>query len=92
MVIIGLIISILIAVGGGVSFILCRCSRPLHDFEIESMKRDGLFEGEPEYMQTFRVAQAEWDLEDNLAYTRYARIVFWIGCVGIIVCVAILFT
>lgn len=32
--------------------------------EIEMMKKDGKFKGEPNYMKEFRVARSEYDLEE----------------------------
>ncbi len=40
--------------------------------EAKMMKKDGLLSGEEEYMRTFRVARAEWDVIDVRKHVRYA--------------------
>ena len=81
-IIIGLVVSTVLAAVGGVGGILCRAFRDLDHAEIKGMQENGLFEDEPEYMRIFRVTRAQYDLEGNLRLTRYADVVFWIGIAG----------
>ena len=78
---------------GGVGGILCRAFRDLHHAEIKGMQENGLLEDEPQYMKSFRVGRAEYDLENNLRLTRYANIAFWVGIAGMATmsCVSIAF-
>ena len=81
-IIIGLVVSAVLTGVGGVCGTLCRASRNLHHAEIKGMQENGLLEGEPQYMKSFRVGRAEYDLENNLLLTRYANIAFWVGIAG----------
>ena len=65
-----LILGVLLIVVSGVLLFFLYASRFLHDAEIEGMKRNGKFEGEPDFMRDFRVARAEFDLEANQQWTR----------------------
>ena len=82
---VGWLMSILLVFVGGFTWVLCYLFRPLNYAEIEGMKRGGRFDGEHEYMQEFRITRAEFDLEDNLRYSRYAVISVVVGIIGILI-------
>lgn len=65
-----LIFGGLLVLASGIALFFLYVSRPLHDAEIEGMRREGRFDGEPEYMQQFRITRAEFDLESNQRWTR----------------------
>ena len=73
------VLGIVSALVSGVVVFFCYAFRPLHHAEIEGMKREGRFEGEPEYMQQFRVTRAEFDLEANQRHTRWAWVWFLVS-------------
>ncbi|MBU4480037.1 hypothetical protein KKG48_01155 [Patescibacteria group bacterium] len=81
------IVAVLLSFVGVVGVTICFFIRPLHEAEVEGMKRNGKFEGEPGYMQDFRVARAEGELCDN---TKLLKIFSFLACMGILLIVFLL--
>lgn len=52
---------------------------PITKAEVNMMKEGGKFEGEEDYMQTYRVARSEFDLESELHQRTYARLTVLMG-------------
>lgn len=52
---------------------------PITKVEVNMMKEGGKFEGEEDYMQTYRVARSEFDLESELHQRIWARVTVLIG-------------
>ena len=65
LIVIGWIIGIVCVFVGCVWLYFNLILRPLHLAEVELMKRDGKFEGDPDWVQEFNVVQSEWDLQAN---------------------------
>ena len=87
--IIGWIVGTTLVLVGAVWFFLNTMMRGLNEAEVELMKQDGRFEGEPEYMKKFRVARSEWDLATNRRNRERAIEMFIAG--GLMIATLILF-
>ena len=60
---------------------------PLIRKEIESMRKHGKFEDDPEYMRTYRVADSEGALITNMRNIKLCKIAIIIGSVIIVILV-----
>ncbi len=78
----GWVVGILLIFVGLIWFICaifhCGLNR-LCKAEAEMMRKDGLWEGEPEYMRDFRVSRAEWDIIDVGKHVKFAAALITIG-------------
>ena len=83
------IVAVLLILIGGGWLALCLLFQPVHEAEVVLMKRGGKFEGEEDYMQQFRVARSEWDLDDNARYIRHASSLLGIGLLLVVSLLAI---
>lgn len=74
---------------GGVWWYFNSLLRPVHEGEVELMRRAGgkLTPDEPEYMGTFRIAQSEGDLLDSMRNERRAKAIFWAGVIVLLLCI-----
>lgn len=64
---------------GALLFYFVRSDERLTRAEIEFMRRDGLFPGEPDWMRGFRVAQSEQDLDGNMLICAFACVFILLG-------------
>lgn len=69
-----LVIGVLLTTTGHAGLVFSNTFSDLAKIEVELMKKDGKFEGEPDYMKDFRVARSEYDLEYHSKHIRYSKI------------------
>lgn len=86
----GLVIGVLLVIIGYVGLVFSNTFSDLTEMEVELMKKDGKFEGEPDYMQKFRVARSEYDLEDDRKNIKYSKIIMYTGYSIMGICIILL--
>lgn len=85
MVIFGWIIGILLILIGLGCAKINLSYREITQAEVNMMKEDGKFEGEPYWMKDFRVSRSEGDLQDNIRHGNFCRIPIFIGIIIIFI-------
>ena len=75
----GSIVGIIFVIVGGVWLYFNLRLRPLHEAEVELMRRSGRMVGETDWVEDFNVADSEWDLETNRRNRPIAATILWVG-------------
>ncbi|MCH8986761.1 hypothetical protein IIA94_01185 [Patescibacteria group bacterium] len=81
MAILMLVIGIVVMVVGLTWLAFSIAFRKLTKSEVEMMKKDGKFDGEPEFMRSFRVARAGWDLVSSTRHLALSSFIFIVGVI-----------
>ena len=83
----GLILGVLFTLVGGIGLYVSYRLRPLHQAEVELIRRDKgkLDPSEPDWLGEFRITQSEFELEDNGGNIGLFGFILLLGVVVIII-------
>lgn len=93
MIIFGWIAGVLLLLVGLAGYFFCKILQPLHDAEVKMMNapNGGKFEGEPDFMKTFRELRAEGEAIDNVRRVEWFRKVAFAGGTVLVIMFTLLF-